>query len=240
MRQDYLEPTDFIFVLWNDSVIVGTFVNVQGNPSMNKSLQYHYYIFTNDEQFSAQPDSELEYYNFNLNTSNLSKMKNDAKNPVSSMRERLGKILIKHGESLLKDIPQTKEPTGPSSVWGNMKGKESVDFTLENLRDFFVQSIDEQKVPAQAIDNDMSISIVLNWLQQLDLTQVDANKLYLLKTFVEKYDRFMYCSFLGNDNTLFLSEKYLYLTKCYICQYESNEMKDIFGEKSLYVIPFEK
>ena len=103
--------------------------------------------------------------------------------------------------------------------------------------DFFVDAINEQKISAVSIEEDFSLTTVLDWLNNLDLSDIEANKLYLLKNFVKKYNRYMYSAFLGNNDSILLEN--LQLSRCFICKYESDEMKDLFGTKLLYVIPFE-
>lgn len=237
-QKEFFEPTDFIFTLWNDDVIIGTFVNQENVAALTNNLCYRYYIFYKNEPYSLSPLPDIEYYKYNINLSKITQMEKKKENPVSKYRERLGEILIKHGEYLRSKRTIGEESAQVSDVWGVPRAESNAsDYTLEDFCNFFVSAINEQKVAAETIDS-MSISVVLDWLEQLNLSNIDADRLYLLKHYVNKYQRYMYCAFLGNGKSVLLDD--LKLTKCYISKVDSPEMKDLFQNKPLYVVPFEK
>ncbi len=148
---------------------------------------------------------------------------------VADLRKRLGNIMIKHGQRLVQeDFPKEsfgKSPWGPSQV--------KSEATFEDVISFFAKSIDDGTVDSIYVEQDMSISLVLDWLDSLSLR--DENKLYLIKGFVKAHNCFVYCAVLAKDNKLLLENSPL---KCFNTHKESDEMKELFGNSNIYIIPF--
>lgn len=244
IKNQFIDAEFFIFTQWNEHMLIGAITNKSGDMAIYNTLCYRYFVFYNAATYNADTNSHEEYYKININnsTQKLQVMEKSERNPVANMRKKLGQILIKHGESLLKEdlAKMGKESASKqSSVWGGTNDNSQVPtLSLEGLCDFFVDAINEQKISAVSIEEDFSLTTVLDWLNNLDLSDIEANKLYLLKNFVKKYNRYMYSAFLGNNDSILLEN--LQLSRCFICKYESDEMKDLFGTKLLYVVPFEK
>lgn len=144
---------------------------------------------------------------------------------------------------LQKNKPVTELSTVPN-VWGESENtgdpnttQNTAEYSFDDLCNFFVSVIDSGKVQAQVVAN-MSISIVLDWLKKQDLSDISVDRLFLLKHYVETHQRYMYVAFLGGEGRTLLED--LNLVKCYISKEDSPEMKEIFQDKSLYVVPLEK
>lgn len=137
--------------------------------------------------------------------------------------------MIKHGQRLAQDdcpkVTSAKNPWGP--------GQDKAEATFEDVITFFTKSIDDGTVDSMYVEQEMSISFVLDWLDSLSLH--DENKLYLIRGFVKAHNCFVYCAILAKDNKLLLENSPL---KCFITQHESDEMKELFGNSNVYIIPF--
>ena len=148
---------------------------------------------------------------------------------VADLRKRFGNILIKHGQRLAQD-DYPRESSG-KSPWGPSQVKSEA--TFEDVINFFAKSIDDGTVESMYVEHDMSISFVLDWLDSLSLQ--GENKLYLIRGFVKAHNCFVYGAVLAKDNKLLLENSPL---KCFITQNESDEMKELFGNSNVYIIPF--
>lgn len=234
---EYKETDFFNFVFWNDDIVVGSFCTKEGRISTSFSYNKTIYVFYNSANYSANPLLNVKCYQ--INKKNIMETKTDfTQQESSSFRERLGDILIKHGNEL-KAAGKKNSPV--SSVWGNEEhNPKPSNYKLEDLERYFISSIDDGSIEAVAVTTDMSLSIILEWLSDLNQDDVNASKLYILQSYVKVKERkhFLYSAFLGNERTMFLQHKEL--IKCFVCNHESDEMRELFAGNRIYIVPFEK
>lgn len=232
---DYSEDAIFNFILWNDSIIVGGFCSDSGTLLISDNCNKTVYVLYNPSNYAPEHKDICKIYKFNNDVIMESKFDFTQKESPS-IRKRLGDILIKHGHELKNS---EKESLPVSSVWGQKESlKDSHEFNLEDLKKYFVTLVNREVVEVETVSEGLSIAKVLEWLNQLDQSNVCANKLYLMKSYVKEYNKYLYAAFLGNDRTTFI--QHTELIKCFVCKQESAEMKDLFSDNYLYVIPFEK
>lgn len=225
---NFYKPEVFCFAVWNPSTIIGEFLNNSYRRCACKDLHPRFLVLHKGRDF-VRTSEELEIYEINLLTLKLKTMSSKKQQIVADLRKRLGNIMIKHGQRLVQDdYPKessSKSPWGPSQV--------KSEATFEDVISFFAKSIDDGTVDSIYVEKDMSISFVLDWLDSLSLK--DENKLYLIKGFVKAHNCFVYCAVLAKDNKLLLENSPL---KCFITHKESDEMKELFGNSNIYIIPF--
>lgn len=225
---NFYKPEIFCFAVWNQNAIIGEFLsNSYARCSCNK-LHHRFFVLHKGNDFT-RPSEELEIYEINIFTLKLKTMSTKKQQVVADLRKRFGNILIKHGQRLAQDDSPMESPG--KSPWGPSQVKSET--TFEDVINFFAKSIDDGTVDSMYVEHDMSISLVLDWLDSLSLQ--DENKLYLIRGFVKVHNCFVYCAVLAKDNKLFLENSPL---KCFITQNESDEMKELFGNSNVYIIPF--
>ena len=225
---NFYKPEIFCFAVWNPNTIIGEFLTNSYNRCSCKDLHPRLFVLHKGNDF-VRSSEELEIYEINLFTFKLKTMSSKKQQIVTDLRKRLGNIMIKHGQRLAQD-EYPKESSG-KSPWGPSQVKSKA--TFEDVITFFAKSIDDGTVDSMYVEQDMSISFVLDWLDSLSLQ--DENKLYLIRGFVKAHNSFVYCAVLAKDNKLLLENSPL---KCFITQNESDEMKELFGNSDIYIIPF--
>ena len=232
---EYDEKVLYQFVEWNDNIIVGGFCSKDGHLAMSNSHKRVVQILYNPDHYNPLPLSQTKAYKLINNT--IMESKNDFTKMVSpSFRERLGDLLIKHGQRL-KDSNNVESPV--SKVWGAKDSEPNTqNLEIKDLENFFISLINGDVVEVEPVTDEMTIARFLEWLDTLDQGDINANKLFILRSYVKEYNRYLYAAFLGNNRTVFLQHNEL--IKCYVCDHESAEMKELFADNPIYVIPFEK
>ena len=225
---NFYKPGIFCFAVWNANTIIGEFLTDSYNRCSCKDLHLRSFVLHKGNDFMRFTEN-LEFYEINLLTLKLKTMSTKQQQLVADLRKRFGNILIKHGQRLAQD-DYPRESSG-KSPWGPSQVKSEA--TFEDVINFFAKSIDDGTVESMYVEHDMSISFVLDWLDSLSLQ--DENKLYLIRGFVKAHNCFVYGAILAKDNKLLLENSPL---KCFITQNESDEMKELFGNSNVYIIPF--
>lgn len=225
---NFYKPEIFCFTVWNPNIIIGEFLTNSYNRCSCKELHHRYFVLHKGNDF-IRSSVELEIYEINLFTLKLKTMSSKKQQVVADLRKRFGNILIKHGKRLAQDdYPKESSSKNP---WGASQVKSEA--TFEDVINYFVKSIDDGTVDSKYVEHDMSISLVLDWLDSLSLQ--DENKLYLIRGFVKAHNCFLYCAVLAKDDKLLLENGPL---KCFVTQNESDEMKELYGNSNIYIIPF--
>lgn len=112
-------------------------------------------------------------------------------------------------------------------------GKVEDNKDVEKLQTFFIDTILKGETPVQYIATDMSVRFIFDWVDSIDIQ--NENKLYILKGYIKQYGYFVYFAFFGVDGKMSIESA----KKCFSCKSESAEMKELFGDKYLYVSPIE-
>lgn len=228
-KNNYYKPSLFCFCIWNSSVIVGEFFNKHNRPLLFNGMHRRTIIL--HTQYDFTPKDKIDFYEYNILTKSIIIMSSKNKQIVSDLRKRFGSILIKHGQRIAGENETVREqPSVKNNPWGP---KTASSYAIEDVINYFTYQINEGKIETKYVEHDMSISLVLDWLDSLSIT--NENKLYLIKGFVKEHDSFIYCSVLAVNDKLLLTDG---PTKCFVCPKESDEMKEIFGDTNVYIIPF--
>lgn len=227
-----LNPICFAYINWNKSVIIGTFCNQEGDPTLFAESNTTRIFVLTDSHPSFEEEISEEVV---VNIINLNKQFDMESNRTKKFRVRLGERFCELGEILQRESTPTKNPTSP---WDgpNERKQPQVD-ELEVITNFFIKGVEDSTIPYTYAGNDMEIEKVLNWLDSLSDSAIgQTNQVYLIKTQHKEQHKLLYCAFLAKDDKfdLKLSPKH-----CYICESETMEMKDLFAGKRVYVIPFE-
>lgn len=225
-------PSCFAYIYWNKSVAIGTFCNSDGDPAIFSESNTTCIFILTDKQptYKDELGDEVIVNIINLLKDNSMELKRTRK-----IREQLGKKLCMLGERLQKEASSKSETKSPWDTPQN-EPQTQVD-ELAVITNHFIKGVDNSTVAYTFAGNDMSLELVLNWLDSLDDASVgNNNQVYVIKSKHTEKNTLIYCVFLAQNDrfNLNLSPKH-----CYICNAEAQEMQDLFGEKRVYVIPFE-
>ncbi|MCM1501309.1 MAG: hypothetical protein NC115_01420 [Bacteroidales bacterium] len=229
---DAVNPYNFVFIDWSKNMYIGTFCDEDFTPTIySESNTVRFFIFrsTNYSEDEAENKNKLL---------NIIPIVMSSKDKNLSGRERLGRRLINLGNRLCNDAHQSKSPRQASYVnnaWGDASNERSYD--LSTIVNYFIEGVNNNTIHYTQCGSNMSLSDVLNWLDNLSDSQVGfSNQVYLIRGEYEEKRRVLYCAFLAKDDKFDLSSA---TKECFICESESIEMKEAFSGKSIYVIPFE-
>lgn len=226
---DYYKPRFFCFCIWNSTTIVGEFFNKSCNPMLCNGMHHRTIIIHMSHDFT--PIKNIDFYEYDILTKSISIMNSKKQQLVSDLRKRFGNILIKHGQRMVRENDfDNHHPSVKNNPW---EPNTALGFSIDDVINYFTHEIDEGKMETMYVDHAMSISIVLDWLDSISIA--NENKLYLIKGYVKEHNCFIYCAVLAENDKLLLSNG---PTKCFICPKESDEIKEIFGDKNVYVVPF--
>lgn len=232
LESDAVNASCFAFIDWSQNMYIGTFCDDDFNPCIySESNTIRFFVFRSIK-YSL---SEVEFTSHLLNIIPIAMSPKDS-NP--SGRERLGRRLINLGNRLCgnaSNSSSTKKSSPANNAWGDAQSDSSYD--LSTVINFFIDGVDNNRIHFTKEVSNMSLSDVLNWLDNLSDYQVgDSNQVYIIRGEYKQRKRILYCAFLAKDDKFDLSSA---TKECFICEAESEEMKEAFSGKSIYVIPFE-
>lgn len=245
LQKDALYPSFFIFCLWNSDTIIGTFCDDKYSQCIyEKCNNVLYFAFLNKALKNGIGDrTKKDFYSIDL-TDNYSlkliKMKQQTTNNKQhlSLKERVARKLVEQGYRLMgqgsPDFPQKVEPSDP---WGDAtQTSNSVD-ELKSILTFFVNGVNNGNIPFKKMGTYMSIKNVLDWLDSIDEHNVEnLNQVYVIRGNYSAKNKIVYCAFLAKNDKFELRTTPKF---CFICDSDTEEMKELYNGKSIYVIPFE-
>lgn len=224
----------FSYIEWSPNIIIGCFCNEDYEPCIyNISNTSRFFVFIASEA----PLNENPYLTFEIKVipiNNILKKINMAKK--DGLKQRLGRRLINVGQKLVADSEDNNSKR--VSPWDNLPSTQ-VD-ELQVISNYFINGVDNGSIqysPYTQPGNNLAMRDVLNWLDRLtDQAIGNNNQVYIVKTnYIEK-NLLLYCAFLAKDDTFDLTTTCKY---CFICGRESEEMRNLFAGKKVYIIPFE-
>lgn len=222
----------FAFIDWSKNMRVGTFCDIDETPCIySTSNTVRFFVFQNTNYSPSEP--ELKNHIFNIIPLDMSHKDNKP-----SGRERLGRSLINLGNRLCNDSRRhhfTQQNSPSNNAWGDVQNDCSYD--LSTIIDFFIDGVDNSTIHYTQGGVNLGLSDILNWLDNLSDNQIDnANQVYIIRGEYKAKNRILYCAFLASNDRFDLEST---TKECFICEAESDEIKDAFAGKSIYVIPFE-
>ena len=222
----------FSYIEWSPNIIIGSFCNKDYKPCIyNISNTSRFFVFITSEA----PLYEKPYSTFNINVipinNNILKNFNMAKN--DGLRQRLGRRLIDVGKKLVADSKANM--AGSISPWDNSSSPQ-VD-ELQVISNYFINGVNEGCIQYTKFGDDLAIRDVLGWLDRLSDQAIGSNnQVYVVKTNYIAKNLLLYCVFLAKDDVFDLTTSRKH---CFICRSESEEMRNLFAGKKVYIIPFE-
>lgn len=237
--KEALLPRYFVLCVWNPDVIIGTFCDDGFRECIfHKANNIRFFVLVNNKLNRDNIKSlDVKFYyidllnNFEINTFIMEKKARP------SFKERLGHRLVANGMRLLEEEQERVANLKNDDPWGDKPKQTPHVDEIENIVSYFIKGVNNQEIKFERIDDDMSMKRVLDWLDSLmDSSVIGKNQVYVVKgKYVEK-NKILYCSFLAYNDHFNIedSEKC-----CFICDWESNEMRQLFNGKAIYVIPFE-
>lgn len=229
---DAINPHRFVFINWSKNMYIGTFCDEDYTPCIySESNTIRFFILRSIDYL----EGEAEIKNHLLNIIPIVMNSNDKK---LSGRERLGRRLINLGNRLCNGANQKKparQMSHENNAWDDTSNERSYD--LSTIVNYFIEGVNNNTIHYTQCGSNMSLSDVLNWLDNLSDTQVGlSNQVYIIRGEYKEKRRILYCAFLAKDDKFDLSSA---TKECFICDSESVEMRETFSGKSIYVIPFE-
>ena len=225
------------YINWTENVVIGTFCTADGNMTIyGSSNTYHYVVLMND--FASNTD-EITYNNNDyIHITSLTNSTMNKKPNQESLRQNIGRRLIRMGEHLSRQEGNHSTPSqgASSDPWGNAPSPAPQVDEIQAITSFFVASVDNQAIPYSRQDETMSIAPVLNWLDSLSDEEVGVNnQVYIIKSLHKQSGKIIYCTFLAKNDIFDLKTS---PKICFICDTEPSEMKELFNGKLIYIIPF--
>lgn len=229
---DAINANKFAFIDWSKNMYIGTFCDIDETPCIySSSNTVRFFVFRNANYSPSEP----ELKNHILNIIPIDMGRNDNK---PSGRERLGRSLINLGNRLCKDSRQSQsnqQDSPNNNAWGEPQSNRSYD--LSTIINFFINGVNNNTIHYTQGGINLGLSDILNWLDNLSDKQIgNANQVYIIRGEYKAKNRILYCAFLAHNDKFDLEAT---TKECFICEAESEEMKDAFSGKSIYVIPFE-
>jgi len=229
---DAINAKKFAFIDWSKNMYIGTFCDIDETPCIySSSNTVRFFVFRNTNYTPSEP----ELKNHILNIIPLVMSRSDNK---PSGRERLGRSLINLGNRLCKDsrhYHSTQQNSPSNNAWGDVQNNRSYD--LSTIINFFINGVNNSTIHYTQGGVNLGLSDILNWLDNLSDNQIgNNNQVYIIRGDYKAKNRILYCAFLANNDRFDLESA---TKECFICEVESEEMRDAFSGKSIYVIPFE-
>lgn len=228
----------FAFCIWNQNIIIGEFVSPEYKETVYLSANNAktFAFICNPESYDQCP--EIKFYEYNLKTKKNAIMKKDEFNLIDGFKKNLAERFIKRGEALKKSVNTNNKQQNTSKPQHNpweVPDSSASNNTADDILSYFISGVDNKTIDSKFLVDGMSLSNALEWLDTLQ--NPNANQMYILRGFAEQYKKYIYCTFLAfNDKPMLEVNNFKF---CFICNNESEEIKQIFGDKSIYVIPFE-
>lgn len=229
---DAINAKKFAFINWSKNMYIGTFCDIDETPCIySSSNTVRFFVFRNTNYSSSEPEQKNHIFNIIP----LDMNSNDNK---PSGRESLGRRLINIGNRLCNDsrgLHSTQQNSPSNNAWGDVQNNRSFD--LSTIINFFINGVNNNTIHYTQGGVNLGLSDILNWLDNLSDYQIgNANQVYIIRGEYKAKNRFIYCAFLANNDRFDLEST---TKECFICEAESEEMKDAFSGKLIYVIPFE-
>lgn len=240
LKKDALFPRYFVFCKWNNDIIIGTFCTEELDECIYESRNtILYFAILNKELNDISCDrNESQFYSIDIDNYyplNLFNMKQTDRKGLN-LKERVARKLEENAQRLRGYREKTSQVENVSDPWDDDTSKGRPN-ELESILTFFVQGVNNGQIPFKKMGNGMSMSYVLNWLDTIDDDSVNGqNQVYVIRGIYEEKNKVLYCAFLAHNDQFLLNETSKF---CFICDSKSEEMKQLFNGKSIYVIPFE-
>ena len=241
LKKDALRPIYFVFCVWNSDILIGTFCsNDYSECIYEKCNTVVYFAILNKTLKCGIGDRTMkDFYSIDLSSDYLLRkieMKNSDKQQLS-LRERVARKLVENGYRLMGRNMSDEENCSPSDPWGDEKQTSNKIDELKSILAFFVNGVDNGKIPFKKMGTGMSMKNVLEWLDAIDENDIEnKNQVYVVRGKYVAKNKLVYCAFLAKDDKFTLSDT---PKICFICDADTEEMKDLYNGKSVYVIPFE-
>lgn len=222
------EHTDFLFTIWNESTIIGRFGDSYGNPTIfqnsNEQVDFIFYSLP----VIDSKNSTLSFYNYNLKTHNMAKMKNP------DFEKRFGEEFARIGRAFGRTIDSLGNPRKAESVWDspNEPKEAHQQDSYEQVVNLFKIGVESNAIEYQHSDN-LSIQTFLDWIDENN--NPFATKVYIVKGYLKDHKKFIFCTFFANDERVFLAPTDK--KKCFITSAVGAELAQDFGNNNLCVIP---
>ena len=230
--QKAFDCDSFSYIEWSPNILIGVFCNKDYEPCIyNISNTSRFFVFIT----AVAPLDEKPYSKFEVNVipinNNIINNFNMAKN--DGLRQRLGRRLINVGQKLVAES-DTSKACGVSP-WDNSPSPQ-VD-ELKVISNYFINGVDNGSIQYTKSGDNLAMRDVLDWLDQLsDQAIGNNNQVYVVKTNYVAKNLLLYCVFLAKDDVFDLTTSRKH---CFICSRESEEMRNLFAEKKVYIVPFE-
>lgn len=240
LTKDALSPRFFIFCKWNEDILIGTFYTEELEECIyENSNTVVYFAILNKELKDVSLDrNDCKFYSLDIDNNyhlNVFDMKQTDRKRLS-LRERVAQKLEENAKRLRGYRENSSQVENATDPWSDNTSKERTN-ELESILNFFVQGVNNGQIPYKKMGNDMTMSLVLNWLDTIDDDSINGqNQVYVIRGIYEEKNKVFYCVFLANNDHFLLNETKKF---CFICDSESEEMAQLFNGKFIYVIPFE-
>lgn len=232
-------PSIIPYIYWTDNIVIGTFCTSEGELAMYSNSNSSHFVVLMGNKASLK---ETSTFQLQRNPINYIYKKNQAMEKIiqkESFKARIGRRLIQVGNRLTsyEDDGAYHPSTKQNDPWGNgVQEKNKVD-EIQSITSFFINGVDSQSIPYSKQSVSMSLDTVLNWLDALGDVEVGQNnQVYIVKSKHQDSGKIIYCTFLAKNDIFDLNSS---PKICFVCDAEPQELKSLFNNKLVYVIPFE-
>lgn len=217
----------FAFIVWNANIVIGFFVNNNYRPCVYiKNHSTRNFIFRSSTK-DIKDNWNENIYLYNLTTKKISKMeKTNFEEQFGRKFERIGRGLgkIVDGVASVESMPH-------NSIWNDDPKESKSDNSTQKLINYFIANAGKS-VPAERVEN-MTMQTVLDWVDDHNVALAD--KVYILRGYSEEHKKYVFCTFFGVNESILVKEGDSRM--CFITSQYNEEMKQVFGENNICVIP---
>lgn len=226
-KQQAVNAAFFIFIIWNKKTIIGSFFTEENQPCVYHTNNTARYFIIRYMGGSIESNWDNIYYNYNLVSSKLSKMKEKTfEKQFEQSFARIGR-----GLGQIIDGLSPNERTEQDPIWGKDVPTEKKDVN-EQLLAYFISNAKKKVIPSIGVEN-MTVQEVLDWVDK-NVTPF-ADKVYIIKGQDKETNKFVFCSFFGSgDNVMIKPED---PCVCFVTSSFNDEMQQTFNDNNICVIP---
>lgn len=232
-------PSIIPYIYWTENIVIGTFCTSEGELAMYGNSNSSHFVVLMGSKASFDETSTFQLQSNSINYIHINNKAMDKNIQKESFKARIGRRFIEVGKRLssYEDDGAHHTSAKQNGPWGNgVQEKNSVD-EIQSITSFFVNGVDSQSIPYSKQPVSMSLDTVLNWLDSLGDVEVGQNnQVYIVKSKHQDSGKIIYCTFLAKNDKFDLNSS---PKICFVCDTEPQELKSLFNNKLIYIIPFE-